>query len=499
MEIFSSLFYGFQVVLQPVNLLYCLIGVCMGQLIGVLPGIGPMGGMSLLLPATFGAPPICGLIMLAGIYYGVMYGGTITSVLVNIPGEAASVITCLDGYQMAKKGRAGPALGISAIGSFIGGTLSLILLMFLVFPLADAALQFGPPEYFGLMLMGITIVVYLVRGSLIKGLIMAFVGLILGCVGSDIVTGKFRFVFGIPELAEGIDLVPLAMGLFGISEVLINIEKPFQRSNYIDDRVTHLLPNKLDWKRSLGPIARGSLIGFFLGVLPGGGAVLSSFVSYTTEKRLSKHPEEFGWGAIEGVAGPETANNAATGGAFVPLLSLGIPPNPIMALLLGALLIHGIYPGPLFVRNHPDLFWGTIASMYVGNGVLLLLNLPLIGMWVKILKVPLGTLFPFVLLFSLIGCYSVNNRAFDVLLMVAFGVVGYILRKLNYEVAPLLLAFILEPMLEKAFRNSLIMSNGDFSIFFTRPISCFTILLSIALFALTGLGILSKARNKVAQ
>ena len=485
--------------MQPINFLYCFVGVFVGQLIGVLPGIGPVGAMSILLPATFGVPPVTGVIMLAGIYYGAMYGGTITSVLVNIPGEAATVVTCLDGYQMARKGRAGPALGISAMGSFIGGTFSLILLIFLVYPLAEAALKFGPPEYFALMCMGMTVVAYLAKGSFVKAVIMAILGLILGCVGTDIISGRLRFVFGISQLSDGIGIVPLAMGLFGISEVLTNIERPFKRMILQTTRIKHLLPNLEDWKRSIGSIVRGSFIGFFLGVLPGGGSILSSFVSYSTEKRISKHPEEFGWGAIEGVAGPETANNAATGGAFIPLLALGIPPNVVMALLLGALLIHGISPGPLFVKQHPDVFLGTIASMYVGNGMLLLMNLPLIGIWVRVLKVPFRILFPLILLFCLIGSFAVHNSVFDILVMIVFGIVGYVLRKFEYEEAPLLLAFILGPILEQAFRQSLIMSSGELSIFFMRPISCVALILSIVLFASTGFGAFRKARARVTQ
>jgi len=498
MDIFSNLISGFHVVFQPINLLYCFLGVFIGTLIGVLPGIGPVGTISILLPSTFGVPPLTGMIMLAGIYYGAMYGGSTTSILVNIPGEAASVVTCLDGYQMARQGRAGPALGISAIGSFIGGTFSLVALMFLVYPLAQVALKFGPPEYFALMCLGMTTVTYLAIGSLIKAVIMAIFGLILGCVGTDMFLGKLRFVFGISELSDGISLISLAMGFFGISEVLTNIEKPLKRMVY-EANIKHILPNLEDWKESIGSIIRGSFIGFFLGILPGGGAILASFVSYSTEKKISKHPEKFGKGAIEGVAGPETANNAATGGAFVPLLSLGIPPNAVMALLLGALLIHGVVPGPMLVKQHPDVFWGIIASMYIGNGILLLLNLPLIGLWVKVLKVPYQILFPLILLFTLIGSYSINNSIFDILIMVTFGAVGYVLRKFEYEEAPLILAFILGPMLEQAFRQSLIMSNGNLRIFFDRPISCGALLLSIALFVSNGLKFFRKARGKVTQ
>lgn len=498
MDIFFNLWSGFQVVLQPLNFLYCFLGVFIGTLIGVLPGIGPVGTMSILLPVTFGVPPVTGVIILAGIYYGAMYGGSTTSILVNIPGEAASVITCLDGYQMARQGKAGPALGMSAIGSFIGGTFSIIALMFLVTPLAKVAVQFGPPEYLALMCLGITTVTYLARGSVIKAVIMAILGLILGCVGTDLISGKFRFEFGIPELADGIDLIPLAMGLFGISEILTNVEKPFKRVIY-EAKIKNLLPNHEDWKRSTGPIIRGSFLGFLLGILPGGGAILASFVSYSIEKKVSKHPEKFGQGAIEGVAGPETANNAATGGGFVPLLSLGIPSNVIMAILLGALLIHGVAPGPMLIQDHPDIFWGVIASMYIGNGMLLLLNLPFIGLWVKLLKVPYGLLFPLILLFTLIGAYSSNGKIFDLLVMIFFGVVGYVLRKFGYEEAPLLLAFILGPLLEQTFRQSLIMSNGQLSIFLTRPVSLVALLLCVALYVSSGMSIFRKTRNKVAD
>ena len=498
MDIFSNIFFGFQTVLQPVNFLYCFVGVFIGTLIGVLPGIGPIGTMSILLPVTFGVPPVTGVIMLAGIYYGAMYGGSTTSILVNIPGEAASVITCIDGYQMARQGKAGPALGISAIGSFIGGTFSIVALMFLVIPLAKVAVKFGPPEYFTLMCLGITTVTYLARGSLIKAVIMAIIGLILGCVGTDMISGKFRFEFGIPELADGIDLVPLAMGLFGISEVLTNVEKPFKRVVY-ETKIKNLLPNLDDWKRSAGPIIRGSFLGFLLGILPGGGAILSSFVSYSVEKRLSRHPERFGKGAIEGIAGPETANNAATGGGFVPLLALGIPPNAVMAILLGALLIHGVAPGPMLIQDRPDIFWGVIASMYVGNVMLLLLNLPFIGLWVKLLKVPYGILFPLILLFTLIGAYCSNGKIFDLLVMIFFGIAGYILRKFEYEEAPLLLAFILGPLLEQAFRQSMIMSNGRLSIFFVRPASLVALLFCLALVVSSGMTVFRKAREKLAE
>lgn len=496
MDIFSNVISGFQVVFQPINFLYCFIGVLVGTLIGVLPGISPAGTIAILLPSTFGMSPVRGIIMLAGIYYGAMYGGSTTSVLVNIPGEAASVVTCLDGYQMARKGRAGPALGIAACGSFIGGTICVVLLMFLVYTLAEATLKFGPPEYFAIMCGGLSLVIYLARGSVLKAFIMAILGLFLGSVGTDLISGRLRFTLGIPELSEGIGLVPMVVGLFGISEVLTNVEKTI-KMDILETKIKHLFPTLDDWKKSIGPIIRGTFLGFFLGVIPGGGAVIASFVSYATEKKLSKHPEEFGHGAIEGVAGPETANNAATAGAFVPLLAFGIPPNAVMALLLGALLIHGVIPGPLLVSQHPDIFWGLIASMYLGNVMLLVLNLPLIPLWVKVLKVPYKILFPLIILFCLIGSYSINNSVFDILVMVVFGVSGYVLRKYRYEEAPLVLAFVLGPMMEKAFRQSLIMSNGSPFIFFTRPISALAIGISIAVFISTSIAFFRKVREKI--
>jgi len=479
-EVLTYLFEGFRIAFIPVNLLYAFVGVLVGTLIGVLPGIGPAGTISILIPISFQIPPVSAIIMLAGIYYGAQYGGSTTSILVNIPGEASSVITCLDGYQMARQGRAGPALGMAAFGSFIAGTFSVIGLMILALPLAKVALRFGPPEYFGLMVLGLTIVSYLVRGSVLRALKMAVLGIFLSCVGMDVMLGTPRFTLGMIDLTDGIGLVPLVMGVFGISEVLLNLEQPLSRQIF-DTKIKGLLPNLNDWKDSKWPIARGTLIGFFLGILPGGGAIISSFVSYAVEKRVSKHPERFGRGAIEGVAGPESANNSAIGGAFIPFFSLGIPPNVVMALLLGALMIHGVQPGPLILKQHPDIFWGTVASMYVGNGMLLLLNLPLIGIWVKILKIPYHTLFPLILLFCLIGSYSINFAPFDILVMVFFGIVGYILRKLQYEFAPLILGYVLGPMLERSLRQSLTLSDGSFMIFVNRPISAVCILISIIL------------------
>jgi putative tricarboxylic transport membrane protein len=482
MEILNYIFFGFQVALEPMNLLYCFIGVFTGTLIGVLPGIGPVGAMSLLLPATFRITPVGAIIMLGGIYYGAQYGGSTTSILVNIPGEASSVVTCLDGYQMARKGRAGPALGMSAMGSFIGGTFAIVGLMFVAYPLAKVALSFGPPEYFGLMCVGLVVVTFLAQGSMYKALMMALLGLLLGFVGLDLFTATPRFTFGVNELMDGVGIVPLVMGLFGISEILLNMEQPLEREIY-ETKIKGLLPTIQDWLACKWAILRGTLLGFFLGILPGGGAVVSSFASYAIEKRFSKYPEKFGTGVIEGVAAPETANNAAAQASFIPLLSLGIPPNVVMAVLFGGLLIHGIQPGPLLIQKHPDLFWGVVMSMYVGNIMLLALNLPLIGMWVKVLKVPYTILFPLILLFCLIGVYSVNNSIIDIYVMIFFGIVGYIMQKFGFEPAPLVLAYVLSPMLETAVRQSLSISGGSFVIFFSRPISLVCMLLFAGLLA----------------
>ena len=481
MDILPSIGMGFQTALQPINLFFCFVGVLTGTLVGVLPGLGPVAAMSLLLPTTFHISPVSAIIMLAGIYYGAMYGGSTTSILVNIPGESASVVTCLDGYQMARQGRAGPALGISAFGSFIAGTLATVGLMLAAPPLARMAIKFGGPEYFALILLGLTTVTFLASGPMWKSLLMAALGLFLGCVGMDVKTGLSRFTFGIIELFDGIGLVPVAMGLFGIAEVLLNVEQPEERS-VVEGKITNLLPTREDWAASLWPMLRGTALGFFLGILPGGGAVIASFASYAVEKRVSKHPEKFGTGMIEGVAGPEAANNAATGGAFVPLLTLGIPSNAVMALLLGALIIYGVQPGPRLVAEHPQLFWGVVASMYVGNVMLLVLNLPLIGMWVQILKVPYPILFPLILLFCLIGAYSLNNSITEIGIMILFGVLGYFLKKLEYEPAPLILALVLGPMMELSFRQSLAMGDGNLLFFFTRPISA--IIMVIAIFFL---------------
>ena len=470
MDFFGSILYGFQVTFQPINFLFCGVGVLVGTLVGVLPGIGPAGAMALLLPATFSFSSTSTIILLAGIYYGVQYGGSTTSILVNIPGEASSVMTCLDGHQMARQGRAGPALGIAAWGSFIAGTISNIGLMLVAIPLAHAALRLGPPEYFSLMCTGLIIVTYLAQGSVLKAVMMGLVGILLGSVGLDLISGFPRFTFGINELSDGIGIVPLVMGLFGVSEILENLEGDLKREVF-KTRIRNLWPSFKDWMDSKWAIVRGSIIGFVLGILPGGGAVISTFVSYAVEKKVSKNPEKFGKGAIEGVAGPESANNASAGASLIPLLSLGIPPNPIMAIFFSALLIHGIQPGPLLIKQNPDLFWGLVASLYLGNGLLLVLNLPLIGIWVKVLEIPYKILFPLILLFCLIGVYSMNNLSFDLYIMLFFGVVGWLMRKFGYEGAPLILAYVLGPMLENALRQSLLISQGSFLIFVSRPIS----------------------------
>jgi putative tricarboxylic transport membrane protein len=487
-EIFHGLLYGFQVALQPINLLYCFVGVFIGTLVGVLPGLGPAAAIALLLPSTFTVSPVGAIIMLAGIYYGAMYGGSTTSILVNIPGEAASVVTCLDGHAMARQGRAGAALGISAFGSFIAGTLSVIVLTFLAPLLTRVTLSFGPPEYFSLMILGLTLLTYFARESMIKTLMMAAVGLLCGVVGQDTISGRFRFTFGMRTLEDGLGLVPVIMGLFGISEVLLNLEQRHESKEIFAAPTRGLLPTREDWRRSTVPILRGSTLGFFLGILPGAGAIIASFVSYAVEKRASRHPERFGTGMIEGVAGPEAANNAAAGGAFIPLLTLGIPANAVMAILLGALMIHGLQPGPLLVKQAPDVFWGFIVSMYIGNAMLLVLNLPLIPMWARLLRVPYALLFPFILLFCLIGSYSVSGNVGDGIVMWVFGIVGYLMRKFDYEGAPLILAMVIGPMMEEALRQSLILSAGHFTIFVSRPISAVCIMAAAGLLLVPLLG-----------
>jgi len=470
-ELINNLLYGFSISLLPINLLHCFVGVVFGTLVGVLPGLGPVASISMLLPLTFRlSSPVSALIMLAGIYYGAQYGGSTTSILVNIPGEATSVVTCLDGYQMARKGRAGPALGIAAFGSFIAGTIGIVGLMLLAPALSRFALRFGPPEYCSMMFLGFTMISYIASGSMIKALMMAALGLLLGSVGMDFMTGTYRFSYGVLTIEDGLGLVPVIMGLFGISEVLLNLEQGAVQSVF-ETKIKGLFPNREDWRRSIGAIGRGTLIGFFLGLLPGGGPLIATFSSYIVEKKVSKHPERFGQGEIEGVAGPESANNAGAQAAFVPMLTLGIPATPTMAILLGALLIYGVQPGPLLINKAPDVFWGLVTSMYTGNAMLLILNLPLIPLWVKVLKVPYPILFPLILLFCLTGAFSINNTVADIIVMNIFGVIGYLMKKLKYEGAPLVLAYILGPLFENSIRQSLMMSKGSFSIFFTRPIA----------------------------
>ena len=481
MGFLNNLTMAFSIALEPANLLVCFIGVLIGTLVGVLPGLGPTSAISLLLPITFTLSPVQAIIMLAGIYYGAQYGGSTTSILVNIPGEASSMITCLDGYQMARKGRAGPALGIAAFGSFIGGTFTVVMLMLLAPPLAGIALKFGPPEYTALMFFGITMVTCLSSGSLVRSLMMGAFGLLLGSIGTDLVTGVERYALGITELQDGIGIVPVIMGLFGISEVLLNLESLAEQREVFKTSIKGLFPTRQDWKDSAWPITRASLVGFFLGLIPGIGAAISAMISYAMEKKLSRHAGEFGKGAIEGVAGPETANNATAGAAFIPLLSLGIPSNVVLAVLMGGFLIHGITPGPLLLKEHPALFWGVVGSMYIGNVMLLVLNLPLIGIWVRILKVPYAILFPLIFLFCLVGAYSLNKSAFDILIMILFGIIGYLMKKFDYAAPPLVLAFILGPMLEENLRQSLIISGGSFLIFFSRPLSAVFVIFTLGL------------------
>ena len=470
MGVFENIANGFITAFQPLNLSLCFIGVLVGTFTGVLPGLGPVAAIALLLPLTFDLSPVTAIILLSGIYYGAMYGGSTTSILVNIPGEAASVVTCIEGYPMARQGRAGPALGISAFASLIAGTISIIGVMVSAPLISEFALKIGPPEFFSLMLLGLTLVTYISHGPVIKALMMAALGLVLGTVGLDNVSGLPRFTLGIKYLLDGVPLVPFAMGLFGISEILVNLEETLHAEIY-QKKIDGIFPTVKDWTTSIWAIFRGTVIGFFLGLLPGAGPVIASFASYGVEKRVSKYPEKFGTGVIEGVAGPESANNAAAQSAFIPLFTLGIPATPAIAILLGGFVIHGIQPGPLLISNHPDVFWGVVASMYIGNVMLLILNLPMIGLWVRIIMIPYVYLSPLILLFCLIGAFSINYSSSDVYLMLMFSIVGYLMKKCKYEGGSLILAFILGPPMEKTLRQSLIMSQGDFSIFFQSPIS----------------------------
>jgi len=490
----AGLLQGFQIALTPVNLLWCFIGCLLGTAVGVLPGLGPAATIALLLPVSMKmGSPVTAIILMAGVFYGAMYGGSTTSILLNIPGEAASVVTCIDGHQMAKQGRAGAALGVAAIGSFIAGTFGVIGLTAMAPPLAEAALKFGPPEYFSLTVLGLLLATYLAGASPLKGLTMAILGLILGSVGLDPLSGAVRFDFGIPDLQSNIDFVTVAMGLFGVGEILITLEESGAVS-ILTTKIKNVFPTMADLKKSGWAMVRGSLIGFAVGILPGGGAVLSSLISYAVERKVSKTPEEFGQGAIEGVAGPEAANNSAASSSFIPLLTLGIPGNASTAMIFAALLIQGVTPGPFLLKEHPNVFWGVVASMYIGNVMLLVLNLPLVGMWAQFLKVPYAFMAPMIMVLTLVGVYSVNNSVFDIWVMLVMGVFGYLARKLKFDLGPLLLAFVLGPIMERSLRQALLMSHGSFGIFFTRPISA--VLMATAI--LFVLGNLVAARRKKA-
>src|ERR671925_858983 len=462
-ETLHNLYVGFSVALAPNVLLYAFVGCVIGTLVGVLPGVGPLAGISLLLPASFGMDATRAIVMLAGIYYGAMYGGSTTLILMRIPGEAASVMTCIDGYAMARKGRAGAALAIAAVGSYVAGSASVVGLMVLAPPLARVALRFGPPEQLALLLLGLLVLAYMSSGSMLKSLAMAALGLLLGMVGIDQMSGYFRFAYGVVELGDGLGVVPVAVGLFGLAEILSTAGQKVP-PKVIEPRLRELLPSRAEWREATAPIGRGTVLGFLIGIIPGSAHIISSFVSYALEKKLSKTPEQFGHGAVAGVAGPESANNSATAGAFVPMLALGVPSGPIPAVMLAAMMVHGVSPGPLLIKQQPELFWGFIASMYVGNVVLLILNLPMVGLFVNLLRVPYPLLYPGILAFCVLGVYAVNGSVVDVGIMTAMGALGYLLRKFDFETAPIVLGLILAPMMEMSFRQSLSMSSGSYSI-----------------------------------
>jgi putative tricarboxylic transport membrane protein len=476
----TNLLMGFSSAFSPLNFFLACLGCFLGTIVGVLPGVGPLAGISLLLPITFKIDPTGGIILLCGVYYGAMYGGSTTSILMRMPGEAASVMTCIDGYAMARQGQAGPALAISAIGSYIAGTGAVIALMFVAPPLAEYALRFGPPEYFSLLTMGLIVMGYMTGGSMLKNLAMVVLGLLFGLVGIDTMSGEFRFSFGLATLGDGISIVPVAVGLFGLAEIFSSAGDP-NRPEVVKTKFRDLLPSRDQLKRSAAPIGRGTLLGFLIGIIPGSAHIISTFLSYGIERRLSKTPERFGKGAIEGVAGPESANNAASTGALVPMLALGVPTGPIPAVLLAALMVHGITPGPLFITEHAETFWALIGSMYLGNFVLLLLNLPLIGLFVSFLRIPYKYLYPSILIFCIIGCYAENYNVVDVGIMAAMGLLGYVLRKFEYEPAGLVLGMVLAPIIERSLRQSLAMSHGSYAIFFYRPISLFFLLVTLIL------------------
>lgn len=496
MELLENLALGLSTALLIQNVVYCFVGVLLGTMVGVLPGIGPTATVAMLLPITFSFEPVTALIMLAGIYYGAQYGGSTTAILINLPGESSAAVTALDGHEMARQGRAGPALATAAIGSFIAGTIATLVLAVAAPPLARVALQFGPAEYFSLVLLGLIVSIALARGTALKALAMIFLGVLLGTIGQDIYTGTPRFVFEQRELYGGIDFVSVAVGMFGVAEILRNLENEQTRTTIVG-KVKNLWPTRDDWRRIVGPILRGTGLGSALGILPGGGHVLASFTSYAVEKRISKRQDQFGHGAIEGVAGPESANNAAAQTSFIPLLTLGLPAHPVMALMIGAFIVHGITPGPNVISEEPALFWGLIASMWIGNVLLVLLNLPLIGMWVRMLRIPYKVLFPMIILFASIGTYSLGFNAFDVYAIMFFGLLGYVLIKCGCEPAPLLLGFVLGPLLEDNLRRALIISRGDATVFLTRPISGALLALTAVALVITVLPAIRKRREQV--
>ncbi|MBN9060965.1 MAG: hypothetical protein BGP06_16985 [Rhizobiales bacterium 65-9] len=495
-DLVMNLAHGFSVAFSLSNLALCLIGCLVGTLIGVLPGVGPIATIAMLLPLTFKVDPTGALIMLAGIYYGAQYGGSTTAILVNIPGEATSVVTTLDGHQMARRGRAGAALGIAAIGSFIAGCFATVMIAALGAPLTKLALIFGPAEYFSLMVMGLVFATVLARGSIIKAVGMILLGLLMSCVGQDLETGVDRLTMGWTELSDGVDFAVLAMGVFGFAEVIRNLENPEAR-DVVKGSIGSLLPNRDEFRRSAAPIARGTLIGSILGILPGNGALLGPFASYTIEKKIAKDPSRFGHGAIEGVAGPESANNAGAQTSFIPLLTLGIPPNAVMALMVGAMTIHGIVPGPQVMTKSPDLFWGMIASMWIGNLMLLVINLPLVGMWVKLLKVPYRLMFPAIMIFCCIGIYSINNNPIEVMLTAFFGLFGYLIVKMGFEPAPLLLGYVLGKLMEENLRRAMIISRGDVAVFVERPISAVLLVIAALMICIAILPSINKKRDEV--
>ncbi len=494
MDTFQSLLLGFEVALHPGVLWYAFLGCLVGTLVGMLPGIGPLAGISILLPLTYGLDATRAIVMLAGIYYGSQYGGSTTSILLRIPGESASVMTCIDGNAMAKKGRAGAALCIAAVGSFLAGTFGVLVLTLVAPPLALFALSFGPPEYTALLVLGLVFLAYMSTSSLLRTLLMAAFGIFLGTVGIDVMTGHFRYSFDIPELGDGMGIVPVAVGLFGLGELLATPSAQVP-GNVMRPKLRELLPTRAEWRDARWPIARGSVLGFVIGIIPGSAHIISSFMSYALERRISKTPEQFGKGAVAGVAGPESANNAASTGAFVPMLALGIPTGPVTAVLMAALLIHGIPPGPTLVNDHPEVFWGFVASMYVGNVMLLALNLPLVGLFVNLLRIPYAYLYPMIVMFCVIGVYEVNNSIVDVWIMLIMGVVGYGLKKFSFDPAPLVLGLVISPILEMSFRQSLIMSNGAWAIFFERPVALVLLGLTAALLLLSAWGYFSRRRD----